>query len=196
MASFGDKRYPHVQQNKYALILQNRNTEGNQKGPLFNINESNVNLTSAHDINLFDLYTQAQKFPDTRKSQKQKVGKIVKTTRDHQLVEKLSVKRSRQTGNFLEQNLTFEERKKKSGDRKPKLDTLPHDLTTAITLGQKMITKFNKRSRMKCNNLFTSSTTPTSNAKNSLKTTINNSINQNSFKVNKSFLNKTGKTKQ
>jgi len=84
---------------------------------------------------------------------------------------------------------------KTSKGRKAKLETLPHDLTTAISMGQKMITKFNKRSRMKGNNLLTSSTTPTSNAKNSLKTTINNSVNQGVFKVNKSFWNKLKKMK-
>jgi hypothetical protein len=118
----------------------------------------------------------------------------VKTSRNNPLIEKLTVRRK--GGNTIDHNITYEEGKqKRSNDRKPKLETLPHDLTNAITLGQKMITKFNKRSRMKGNNLFTSSTTPTGNAKNSLKTTINNSMNHGAFKVNKSFLEKVSKMK-
>lgn len=159
-----------------------------------NINESSINVSNPIDANLIELYTKAQNFPVNKQTLKTKVGKIVKTTRNNQLMDKLSVRRK--GGNINDHNITFEEGKhKKSNERKQQLETLPHDLTTAISLGQKMITKFNKRSRMKGNNLFTSSTTPTGNAKNSLKTTINNSMNQGVFKVNKSFLNKLSKMK-
>lgn len=105
-----------------------------------------MNLASANDINLIDLYTQAQKFTESKKVPTKKAGKIVKTTRNHQLIDKLTGRRSKGLGNFKHQNLTYEETKK-SKDRKPKLETLPNDLTTAISLGTKMITKFNKRSR-------------------------------------------------
>lgn len=125
---------------------------------------------------------------------KTKLSKGVKTTRNHQLIENLTVRRSKQQIQLGDPNLTYEE-KKKSNERKSRLETLPNDISAAINLGHKIITKFDKRSRMKWNNLFTSSTTPTGNAKNSLKTTINNSMNQNSFKVDKSFLNKLNKMK-
>ena len=130
-----------------------------------------------------------------KKNPNKKGSKIVKTSRNNQLIDNLSVKRNKAVGNLGDTIITQDDKKKKSGDRKPKLDTLPHDLSTAINLGTKMVSKFNKRSRMKCNNLFTSSTTPTGHAVNSLKTTINNSMNQNSFRVNKSFLNKINKKK-
>lgn len=109
-------------------------------------------------------------------------------------MDKLSVRRMKPLVTLADAKDGPEEKKKVGKDRKPKLETLPHDLSTAINMGQKMITKFNKRSRMKCNNLFTSSTTPTGNTnKNSMKTTINNSMQENSFKMNKSFLNKLNK---
>jgi hypothetical protein len=196
VASFSEKRYPTVQQ-KYALILQNRNTDVNIKKPFLNINDSNVNLTAINDLQLMDMYTQAQHFPENKKVNDKKTGKIVKTTRNHQLIDKLSSRRSKPLMTLVDQNITFDEKKKRA-NRKNKAEGVPQDLSTAISLGQKMITKFNnKRSRMKCNNLFTSSTTPTGGTKqNSLKTTMNSSVAQNQFKMNKSFLNKMGKVKQ
>lgn len=154
----------------------------------------NVNLTTLNDVNLMDLYAQVNNFPEQKKIV-QKSGKIIKTMRNQNLMDKLTVRRNKHMVQLGDQNVIYEEKKKKSNERKTKIETLPHDLTTAITTGQKMITKFSKRSRMKGNNLFTSATTPTSNAKNSLKTTINNSVNQGVFKVNKSFLNKLNKMK-
>ena len=125
-----------------------------------------------------------------------KTGKAVKTTRNHQLVDKLTSKRKNGCGTAFDQNLTYE---KKKSTRKPKLETIPHDLSAAIhsgiTSGNKVMNKIGKRSRMKGTNLFTSKTTPTSNAKNSLKTTINNSTAQGVFMVNKSFWNKLKKKK-
>lgn len=152
-------------------------------------------MTNAGDIDLIDLYTRAQQFQDKKKNPNKKSSKIVKTTRNNQLVDNLTVRRGKTGGTVGDNTFAQEEKKKRSNERKPKLDTLPHDLTTAINMGTKMITKFNKRSRMKCNNLFTSSTTPTGHAVNSLKATINNSMNQNSFRVNKSFFNKMPKKK-
>mmetsp|Transcript_15460 Transcript_15460/g.13498 ORF Transcript_15460/g.13498 Transcript_15460/m.13498 type:complete len:178 (-) Transcript_15460:43-576(-) len=177
MASFSDKRYNPVQQ-KYALILQNRNIDINAKTPFLNFNESNINLTHAPDANLIELYTQAKRVAEAGKVLK-KGSKAVKTTRNHQLVDKLT-KRGKGRNTF-EHNQTYD---KKKSSRKPKLETLPHDLSAAIHSGQRMV-----------NNLFTSNTTPTSNAKNSLKTTMSNSINPGVFKVNKSFWNKLKKPK-
>jgi hypothetical protein len=62
--SFSDKRYQV--QPKYALILQNRNTDVNSKTPFLNINESNINITNTIDSNLIELYTKAQNFPTSK----------------------------------------------------------------------------------------------------------------------------------
>lgn len=180
-------------QQKYALILQNRNLDVNAKSPFLNFNEGSINMTNSSEANLIELYSQAKKFhAAAEKIPSKKHGKIVKTTRNHQLVEKLTMNR------------------KGHGPPKQKLETLPQDLSNAITTGKKMISKYNKRSRMKGGNLFTSNTTPTSGGKNSLKTTImplksdgssnaplngNNSMNNGAFVVNKSFWNKIKKIK-
>lgn len=193
MENLCDKRYPTVQQ-KYALILQNRKNDVNEKKPFLNINDTHIDMTTSNDANLLDLYAHAHQLNEKKKGKsKDKLISNVNLAKNP-MIDNLTVRRSRPLINLGDPNLTYEE-KKHSGERKSKLKTLPTDLSAAITLGQKMLTKYNKRSRMTRNNLFTSSTTPTGNAKNSLKTTINNSMNQNVFKVNKSFLNKIKKMK-
>lgn len=69
MASFSDKRYQPVQQ-KYALILQNRNQDINSKSPFLNFNESHINLANPSEANLIELYTQAQRFAGAEKIHK------------------------------------------------------------------------------------------------------------------------------
>ena len=150
----------------------------------------------AGETDLLELYAQAHQLADKKKNQmKSKLAKGVKTTRNNQLIDNLTVRRSKKLIHLGDPNMTYEE-KRKSIERKSRLETIPNDISAAINLGNKIITKFDQRSRMKWNNLFTSSTTPTGNTKNSLKTSINNSMNLNSFKVNKSFLNKLFKMKQ
>lgn len=104
-------------------------------------------MTTLSDANLLEMYTQAQNFPENKKNKK--TGKIIKTMRNQHLIDNLTVRRNKPLANFADQNITYEEKKKKSGERKTKLETLPGDLSSAITMGQSMITKFNKRSRMK-----------------------------------------------
>lgn len=67
IASFWDKRYPTVEQ-KYALILQNRKTELNQKKPFLNINDTNVEIGSG-EADLLELYAQAHQLADKKKGQ-------------------------------------------------------------------------------------------------------------------------------
>jgi len=57
-----------------------------------NFNESNINLTNASDINLMELYSKGKKFKGEKVPHK-KTGKIVKTTRNHQLIDNLNMKR-------------------------------------------------------------------------------------------------------
>ena len=57
-----------------------------------NFNESNINLTNASDINLMELYSKGKKFKGEKVPYK-KTGKIVKTTRNHQLIDNLNMKR-------------------------------------------------------------------------------------------------------
>ena len=159
-----------------------------------NINDTNVEI-GVGDTDLLELYAQAHHLADKRKAKfKTKLTKGVDFSRNHQNIENLTVRRNKQLLTLGDPNMTYEERKK-SGERKSRLETIPHDISSAINLGHKIISKFDKKSRMKWNNLFTSSTTPTGVSKNNIKTFVNNSMNQSSFKVNKSFLNKLNKIK-
>jgi hypothetical protein len=98
VASFSDKRYIPVQQ-KHALILNNRINDLNIKSPFLNINDSNVSLNALNEMSAMDLYTQAHKFTEKTRIRSKKAGKIVKTTRNTQFGEKLSVRRGKQTAN-------------------------------------------------------------------------------------------------
>lgn len=100
VASFSDKRYIPVQQ-KHALILKNRINDLNIKAPFLNINDSNVSLNALGEMNTIDLYSQAHKFTEKTRIRGKKPGKVVKTTRNAHLGEKLSVRRGKKNDNEI-----------------------------------------------------------------------------------------------